>query len=150
MLNLFEARGGVLRLGRDLTAGLRERLGTSERAERTERIAAAHAVLVVTAYFEALGEAELPFDPAEVRLTRREQIGLAGGSEEDANGFIHTLVATAAPQPAPHLPYEEVCDELEDWYGVLSFRAGAIPSRTGRLGRARRDEAPTDVASAGP
>ncbi|WP_157839224.1 NACHT domain-containing protein [Streptomyces flavidovirens] len=121
VLNLFEARGGVLRLGRDLTSGLRERLGSCERAERTERIAAAHAVLVVTAYFEALGEAELPFDLAELRLTRREQIGLAGGSE-DANGFIHTLVATAAPQPAPHLPYEEVCDELEDWYGVLSFR----------------------------
>lgn len=61
VLDLFEARGGVLTLGRDLAAGLRERLGSAERADRTERIAAAHAVLVVTAHFEALGELELPF-----------------------------------------------------------------------------------------
>ncbi|MBT2401397.1 NACHT domain-containing NTPase [Streptomyces sp. ISL-100] len=119
VLNLFQARGGVLRLGRDLTAGLRERLGSSERAERTERIAAAHAVLVVTAYFEALGEAEIPFDLAEVRLTRRDQVGLAG-SWDYANDLIQGLVASAAPQPAPHLPYEQVRDELQSYYFWLS------------------------------
>lgn len=119
VLSLFEARGGVLRLGRDLTAGLRERLGISERAERTERIAAAHAVIVITAYFEALGEAQLPFSLAELRLTRREQIGLAGGSQ-DANDFIQWLVATAAPQPAPHLPHESVRSDLWQWYVLLS------------------------------
>ncbi|MGX1880825.1 NACHT domain-containing protein [Streptomyces sp. NPDC055287] len=121
VLNLFAARGGVLSLGRDLTTGLRERLGSSERAERTERIAAAHAVLVVTAYFEALGEAELPFDLAEARLTRREQIGLAGGSEA-AHSFVQRLVATGAPQPAPHLAYEQTLVDLRFWYMDLSVR----------------------------
>ncbi|MET9520495.1 hypothetical protein [Streptomyces sp. NPDC002994] len=121
VLNLFEARGGVLRLGRDLTTGLRERLGSAERADRTERIAAAHAVLVVTAYFEVLGDLELPFSLRDVQLTRREQIRLAGGSEE-ADGFIQALVATAAPQPAPHLPHDLVCQALPAWYFRLSFR----------------------------
>ncbi|MGW7051425.1 NACHT domain-containing protein [Streptomyces sp. NPDC054887] len=121
VLNLFAARGGVLALGRDLTSGLRERLGTSERAERTERIAAAHTVLVVTAYFEALGEVELPFDLAEARLTRRDQMALAGGSDA-AHGFVRRLVATGAPQPAPHVPYEQTLVELRSWYLELSVR----------------------------
>ncbi|GAA1510798.1 hypothetical protein GCM10009730_14110 [Streptomyces albidochromogenes] len=121
VLNLFAARGGVLALGRDLTSGLRDRLGSSERAERTERIAAAHAVLVVTAYFEALGEVELPFDLAEARLTRREQIALAGGSDA-AYGFVQRLVATGAPQPAPHVPYEQTLVDLRFWYLELSVR----------------------------
>ncbi|WP_274564040.1 NACHT domain-containing protein [Streptomyces spiramyceticus] len=121
VLNVFDAQGRVLRLGRDLTAGLRERLGSAERAERTERIAAAHAVIVITAYFEALGEAELPFELAELRLTRREQIGLAGGSDA-AQSFIHALVAAGAPQPAPHAPYELICVQLKHWYRELSYR----------------------------
>ncbi|MEN8654534.1 hypothetical protein ABCR94_29030 [Streptomyces sp. 21So2-11] len=121
LLNLANAQGRVLRLGRDLTAGLRARLGGSERAERTEKLAAAHAVLVVTAYFEALGESELPFDLAELRLTRREQIGLAGGSA-DANSFVLALAAGGIPQPAPHLPTEQVVDELDNWYQNLTLR----------------------------
>ncbi|WP_141746863.1 NACHT domain-containing protein [Streptomyces agglomeratus] len=121
VLNLFEARGGVLRLGRDLTTGLRERLGSCERAERTERIAAAHAVIVVTAYFEALGKLELPFRFAELELTRREQISLAGG-QDDGQGFVHRLVTSAVPQPAPHQPYEQVLHELQHWYAALSAR----------------------------
>ncbi|MBT2507900.1 hypothetical protein J7I98_18835 [Streptomyces sp. ISL-98] len=121
VLNVFDAQGRLLRLGRDLTAGLRERLGSSERAERTERIAAAHAVIVITAFFEALGEAELPFELAELRLTRREQIGLAGGSDA-AHSFVQALVATGTPQPAPHQPYEQVLTELRFWYMTLAER----------------------------
>ncbi|WP_434599221.1 NACHT domain-containing protein [Streptomyces sp. A5-4] len=120
VLNLANAQGRVLRLGRDLTAGLRERLGSSERAERTERLAAAHAVLVVTAYFEALGEAELPFELADMGLTRREQIGLAGGSD-GANGFVLALAASGIPQPAPHLPTEQIIGELHSWYMTLAM-----------------------------
>ncbi|HET6860389.1 MAG TPA: hypothetical protein VFH94_25250 [Streptomyces sp.] len=120
LLNVANAQGRVLRLGRDLTAGLRERLGGSERAERTEKLAAAHAVLVVTAYFEALGEAELPFNLSELELTRREQIGLAGGSA-DADGFVLALAAGGIPQPAPHLPTEQVVRELEIWYRTLAI-----------------------------
>lgn len=121
VLNLFEARGGVLGLGRDLTAGLRERLGSAERAERTEQIAAAHAVLVVTAYFEALGELELPFPFSELQLTRREQTGLVGGPDS-GHGFVRELAATAIPLPAPHQPYEQVLGALRYWYTGLTDR----------------------------
>ncbi|MFD5030344.1 NACHT domain-containing protein [Streptomyces sp. NPDC058405] len=121
VLSVFDAQGRLLRLGRDLTSGLRDRLGSSERAERTERLAAAHAVLVVTAYFEALGDLELPLALRAMELTRSEQIRLAGG-DDAAQDFIRTLVAAAVPQPAPHVPYEQVLHELHVWYAQLSER----------------------------
>ncbi|BCL29735.1 NACHT domain-containing protein [Streptomyces aurantiacus] len=122
VLNLFDAQGRILRLSRDLTAGLRDSLRSVDRAERTQRLEAAHAVLVVTAYFTALEQAELPFDWAELRLTQREQISLAGGGDRLGHGFVQTLVATAAPRPAPHLPYEEMLNALVGWYRRLSDR----------------------------
>lgn len=121
VLSLFDAQGRILRLGRDLTSGLRGSLGSADRATRTERLAAAHTVLVVTAYFAALEEVELPFRLQDLQLTRREQIAIAGGDDE-GRGFLQTLVGTAAPQPAPHLPYERVLAELRSWYFVLSGR----------------------------
>ena len=121
VLNVFDAQVRILRLGRDLTSGLRGSLGSADRASRTERLAAAHAVLVVTAYFEALDEVELPFRLRELELTRREQIGLAGGGNSGQE-FVRALVGTGAPQPAPHLPYEHVVDELRGWYLLVTAR----------------------------
>ncbi|WP_225846998.1 NACHT domain-containing NTPase [Streptomyces sp. HPF1205] len=122
VLNLVGAQGRILRLGRDLVATVRERLGTADRASRSERLAAAHAVLVVTAYFEELAAADLPFDWAEARLTRREQLALAGGPATAARDFVHALTAAAPPMPAPHVPPEQVRGDLGFWYLRLSGR----------------------------
>ncbi|MFI1014998.1 NACHT domain-containing protein [Streptomyces sp. NPDC020965] len=121
VLSVFDARGRVLRLGRDLTTGLRESLGGVDRATRTERIAAAHTVLVITAYFDALGEVELPFHLAELELTRDEQIRIAG-SETVGPGFLARLLCAEVPQPAPHLPYEHVQRELVPWFASVTRR----------------------------
>ncbi|TDQ53305.1 ATP-binding protein [Actinorugispora endophytica] len=68
------------------------------RVERTRRIAAAHSVIVVTAFFEALDDTELPFR-------------LGGGLDETAasgvadhkrlGGFVALLVVSAPPLPRP-------------------------------------------------
>ncbi|MFF8958425.1 NACHT domain-containing protein [Streptomyces sp. NPDC014894] len=118
LLNALDAQGRILRLGRDLTAGLRENLRGTDRAARTERIAAAHTVLVVTAFFDALGEeGSLPFRLEELELTRDEQIAIAGGAGRD---LLEALLTTGAPQPAPHTPYENLLDELRHWYWARS------------------------------
>ncbi|WP_190113284.1 NACHT domain-containing protein [Streptomyces cinnamoneus] len=121
VLSLFDAQGRILRIGRDLTAGLRTALGASSRAERSRRLAAAHTVIVVTAYFEAFGETRLPFAQRELDLTRRDQLRLAGGSAA-ARDFLDQLVGAAPPMPAPHLPYEQALDELRTWCEQLSGR----------------------------
>ncbi|MFF0447947.1 NACHT domain-containing protein [Streptomyces sp. NPDC004609] len=115
VLSVFDAQRGVLRLGRDLTAGLTGDPAGADRATRTERIAAAHTVLVVTAFFEALAEAELPFRLEELELTGRDQVAIAGGPAPGRD-LLRALLATEVPQPAPHLPYEEVLDALRPWF----------------------------------
>lgn len=114
VLGLFGAQGRLLRTGRDALGGLRDRLGSAERAERTEKIAAAHAVLVVVALFEVLDEAELPFRLADVELTRNEQISLVGG-DANAAAFVQVLLATEVPLPSPVQPYEATLHELRMW-----------------------------------
>ncbi|MFE6132060.1 NACHT domain-containing protein [Streptomyces sp. NPDC056437] len=120
VLSVFDAQGRILRLGRDLTSGLRGNLGAADRASRTELLAAAHTVLVVTAYFEALGELELPFRLEQLELTRREQLTLSGAGDEQ--GFLATLLSAGVPQPAPHLPYEDAVRAIHRWYCSCSGR----------------------------
>jgi NACHT N-terminal Helical domain 7 len=61
VLSVFDAQGRILRLGRDLLGGMRGRLRYGGRPDRARHVQAAHAVLVVTAYFEALATVSLPF-----------------------------------------------------------------------------------------
>ncbi|WP_443033368.1 NACHT N-terminal helical domain 7-containing protein [Streptomyces sp. CS62] len=125
LLRIADARGSIVALGRDAVHGLGRRLGHAQgRAERTRLLHAAHTVIVVVAWFEALDASELPFRVDDLELTRGEQLALAGAPERNARGaaFAHTLAAVDAPRPAPHRPSEDVAAELLRWYGALSDR----------------------------
>jgi hypothetical protein len=125
VLSLVDAQGRILRLGRDVASRLRDRLAGAGRVDRTRRLEAARAVLVVTAYFEALADAGLPFPLARLELTALDQLRLAGGAP-DAAGFAITLLTAAPPTPAPHLPPERLYESLHQWYGQLSARLVAF------------------------
>ncbi|GLF98371.1 NACHT domain-containing protein [Streptomyces yaizuensis] len=120
VLTMFDARGRILRLGRDLTTGLGDRLAGADRATRTQRLAAAHTVLVITAYFEVLGEVELPFRLADLELTRDEQLTVVG--DGGSGDLLDRLPMASLPRPAPHRPYESVLRDLEIWYDRCSNR----------------------------
>lgn len=121
VLSIFDAQGRIVGLGRDLVLGLRDRLRGVRRVQRTRRLEAAHAVIVVTAYFEALAEAQLPFAVSGLQLTRPEQLRLAGASAQ-VGGFLKALLTVAPPRPAAYLPYERFLGELRQWYAQLSAR----------------------------
>ena len=121
VLSIVDAQGRIVGLGRDLVRGLRDRLRGVRRVQRTRRLEAAHVVIVVTAYFEALAEARLPFAVRDLRLTRQEQMRLAGGSGQ-VRGFLDALLTAAPPRPAAYLPYERFLGELGQWYAQLSAR----------------------------
>jgi hypothetical protein len=123
-MSLVDAQGGIVRLGRDVAAGLRDRLRGVTRADRTRRLEAAHTVLAVTAYFEALADAPLPFALRDLQLTRRDQVRLAGGSAPTRE-FLAALLTVGPPRPAPYLPYEDFLGALRRWYGQLSSRLAA-------------------------
>src|SRR5262249_47024931 len=76
VLNVFDAQSRIIRLGRELAAGLRDRVRGAGRVDRTRRLEGAHTVIVVTAYFEALDKVTLPFPVRELRLTRADQLRL--------------------------------------------------------------------------
>jgi hypothetical protein len=97
-LSVFDAQPRIVLLGRDLVHKLRDRLPGASRADRTQRLAAAHAVIVITAYFEALAAAELPFAASDLRLTRQDELRLAASPE--ATSPEATGPETARPEIA--------------------------------------------------
>jgi len=124
VLDVFGAQGRIIRLGRDLLLGLRDRLRGTGRAERMQRLEAAHAVIVVTAYFECLATAPLPFSTSDMSMSRQRQVALASGGTS-AGEFLEALVA-APPRPTPLVPYERFPESLEAWYRQLSLRLTAF------------------------
>jgi hypothetical protein len=138
VLSIVDAQPRIIGLGRDLVLGLRDRLRGVRRADRTRRLEAAHAVIVVTAYFEALADAQLPAALGELRLTRDDQLSLAGVPDR-AQEFLDALLGLAPPMPSPHLPYEDFLAALRQWYGLLSSRL--VSFATGLPGWDRLDDA---------
>lgn len=76
--SLFDVRGELARLSAGLVRSLGEQARGLARFDRSERLAAAHAVVVLSAYFEVLSETDLPCDPRDLELTAAEQASLAG------------------------------------------------------------------------
>jgi len=72
VLSWLDARVEFVRLGNDLVRGMSERRSGLQRLDRTQRLMAAHTVIVVTAYFEALVDVPLSFRIDELELTREE------------------------------------------------------------------------------
>nr|WP_062340804.1 hypothetical protein [Herbidospora sakaeratensis] len=59
-VSLFDAKTEAIRLANQLLGNLREKLGRAPRATRTERLVAAHEVIITTAFFEALDDVVTP------------------------------------------------------------------------------------------
>ncbi|MET0136617.1 MAG: hypothetical protein ABW215_23760, partial [Kibdelosporangium sp.] len=108
VFSLFDPKAELARLSMQLVNGLRDRLRGS-RAERSDRLAAAHAVLVLAAYFETLQQVELPF---RVDLSAQDQLLAATGHKD----FLHAVVPSHGPQWA----YETTLDTLGSYYEGLS------------------------------
>ncbi|MFC5829259.1 NACHT domain-containing protein [Nonomuraea insulae] len=108
-IDLFDARAEAVRLGDAFIRGLRDKVKGLSRYDATRRLAAAHAVIVITAYLEALGEVDVLRE-----LTPEDQRRLIG---DDTMGH---LIDLHLPRPTPALPYEHVLDELDILYGVCT------------------------------
>jgi len=144
VLSVFDAQGRIIRLGRDLVAGLRGRLRGAGRADRMQRLEAAHAVIVVTAYFECLATAPLPFAVEDLKITRQQQIALAGG-DSPAQGFLDALLAAPPLSTGSGMP----CARQRP-AGIRScMRSWRWRCRSSGSGRARLSIRPPGRMSAG-
>lgn len=116
-LGLLDAVGPVAKVSGDLLSGLREHIDGVRRFDRTQRLEAAHAVLVLAAFFEELAAAKLP----DLGLPRDEQLHLAtSASPKGVGRLAEVLLRTAVPCPSPASPYENSLDEIGEFYRGLA------------------------------
>ncbi|MGC4764379.1 NACHT domain-containing protein [Micromonospora sp. DT46] len=122
LLGIFDAKAEFVRLGHELVRGMSEKRSGLSRYDRTQRLEAAHAVIAVTAFFEVLSEIDLPFDVASARISKAEQLSLAGSGAVHEAALTDAFFATAAPLPGPQLPYPAFRHALVAYYGGLVGR----------------------------
>jgi len=124
-LNLFDAKGELAAASGQLVGRLRDRLHGLSRIDRTERLTAAHKVIVLTSYFEALSTVELPFSRDALPGGRVSQVVLATGELASSNrlGDLATILSDTSV-PGECLPFggEAPSDELRRFYGSVSAR----------------------------
>ncbi|MEV4068438.1 NACHT domain-containing protein [Nonomuraea fuscirosea] len=122
-MNLRDLRDGVIAYGEDVVRRMPELKTGVDRFTRTQRLAAAHAAVVVAAYFEALGEAQLPFTLDQ--LDRGERISHGVPTAERFAGLVAALLLERLPTPEPHMPYAETRQAVERAYLRMSDALGA-------------------------
>ncbi|MGI5154574.1 NACHT domain-containing protein [Microbispora sp. CA-102843] len=137
VLSLFDVKDEAARLAADVTGRLRDRLTGLNRYDRTARLEAAQAVLVVAAFFEALDELRLPFDPKELRFTRDDQAALTGSGRRH-KWFVNTLMTIEPAGFRANQPYPDMLDAIRGYYGELA--AALIRFVSGLAVRDRLDE----------
>ncbi|MFB4281626.1 NACHT domain-containing NTPase [Nonomuraea sp. MTCD27] len=109
-IDLFDARAEAVRLGDAFLRGLRDKVKGLSRHDTTQRLAAAHTVIVIAAYLEVLAEVDVLRE-----LTPEDQRRITG-----IDGFGQLLTVTTMPMPTPAVPHEKVLDELLRSYSALT------------------------------
>ncbi|GGQ83546.1 hypothetical protein GCM10010166_62120 [Couchioplanes caeruleus subsp. azureus] len=113
-ISLFDAKAELFRTTQGLVSDLGDLAAGLNRIDRTQRLAAGHAALVVGSYFGALPKRE---------VTGVELVHLVAGHRpkgERLGDLARALLHSDVPMPAPHQPYEQLVGELERFYRRLS------------------------------
>ncbi|ONI83714.1 hypothetical protein ALI22I_35230 [Saccharothrix sp. ALI-22-I] len=128
-IDLLDARSEVVRLGKQLVSSLRARVTGLHRVDRTRLLEAAHGIIVVTAFFEAIDDVGLPFT---LEISKREQLALAGAGPSVWNSeldLVHVLLDTRIPVPSAERPPDAIVVDLLSFYDrmaadVVGFLSG--------------------------
>jgi hypothetical protein len=123
VLSLFDSEAQLAGLSRSLVFNAVERIQGLGRFERTERLAAAHAVIVVAAFSDAMAQVRLPFDVRELATTRTDSVRLATGDAPESRRLAAVadhLLRSQLPLPSPHEPYETTLTALQSFYTSMS------------------------------
>ena len=156
-LNLFDAKTETVRISGLLTTAVRQQVHGASRLSRTERLQAAHSVLAVSAFFEAIDDLTLPLALRDIDLRRADQTALLGVDAD--GGWVGALLRMSVPAPDPALPFRDSTDALHDWYRSQAGRLAeyldglAVMERlneTDRRGGAHRSPASSSGFSAPP
>lgn len=124
-VSLLEIKNEVVRYGHEIVRRVSEWRSGLARFDRSQRLAAAHAVLVVASYFEALDRADLPVPVDRLALSREDLAVLAKAGKGLPRGYvdmIELLLREPFPMPEPHRSYADVQKQLAGCYEGMSNR----------------------------
>lgn len=139
--SLFDVKNDFVQLSMSLVSSLSEKLNGISRFGRSERLAAAQAVLVVVAFFEAqehfeknaLNNRELPQTVRDMmhRATRHRKMRKSEhvnamtaieGRSDKLGAVARTLLHSELPTPAPQHPYETTLESIRELYAGISVQ----------------------------
>ena len=124
VLGLIELKDGIVSHGQEVVRRVGDWRKGLSRYDRSQRLAAAHAVLVVTSYFETLEASDLPVSFDQFGFTDGEKAALALG-QRIPHGYaeiIEFLLKERMPIPETHQSFAVVCKQLEHFYARISSR----------------------------
>ncbi|EWM19604.1 NACHT domain-containing NTPase [Kutzneria sp. 744] len=116
-LSLFDAKGELSKLCADLIGGVGERVRGLNRYDRTRRLEAAHAVVVLAAFFECTSRVDLP---QMLRPTKAEQVTLAAGDR------LSSLLELPPALPEVHVPHDQTIAQLAGLYRAMAREVSAF------------------------
>ncbi|MBL7256962.1 NACHT domain-containing protein [Paractinoplanes lichenicola] len=111
-VDLLAARNEILDWGQSAVRSITERRAGLSRFDRTERLTAAHTVLVVSAFFES-------WDSHGITLGEQAALGAWSTSESTVAGVAEVLGKASVPMPSAAVPWEALRSELEAYYSML-------------------------------
>ncbi|GLY38382.1 hypothetical protein Amsp01_044060 [Amycolatopsis sp. NBRC 101858] len=154
-INLLGARAELVRLGNELTKTVADKVTGLNRVGRTQLLEAAHSVIVVTAFFEALGKVGLPVDVKklkQLKIIKQEQLAIIAAERPatpKAKDLVSALLGSEIPLPGPELPAERLGAELTTYFAAsvenfIEFLQGLLVWE--RLSAVKRDHYRAEVA----
>ncbi|WP_051808716.1 NACHT domain-containing protein [Actinoplanes subtropicus] len=113
-LGFFDAKTEILRLGGLLTARLNDSMSGLKRYDRSQRLLAAHCVLVVAAFFESVDEILVAGSSERTGFTTEEEITRLGAPPGEST--VYRLLSAKIPLPSADRTYDSLLAELDRWY----------------------------------
>jgi hypothetical protein len=123
-LGFFDAKNEVIRLGHLVSSTISESLRGLGRYDRSQRLQAAHSVLVVAACFRALDDCLTSAGLGDAGLTRDDQITLALRTPA-GGGWLSRLLAGEIPSPGADRSHDRLLRDLSAWCDALTPRLTA-------------------------
>jgi hypothetical protein len=120
-VSLFDAKTEVIRLGHLVAEKITDVVRGQARFNRSERLQAAHGVLVVSSFFAALDDCLETAGLVSPGFSRDDQLLLVAASRTDGS-WQSRLLDAAIPAPGPDLGRDRLLTGINGWYRALARR----------------------------
>jgi hypothetical protein len=116
-VSLFDAKTEAIRLGHLVAEKITDVVRDQSRYNRTQRLHAAHGVLVVSSFFVSLDDCLETAGLANPDFTRDDQLRFLAASRADGS-WQSRLLDAGIPAPGPDVTGDRLLAELTDWFAA--------------------------------